>query len=263
MLGQRIATAVLSILVLLVALFALPPELTVVTFGVVLLAGAWEWAGFFDARPLWRLTYVLLIALCMALAWWLVSGVLSLEQVLWVAMLWWTVALLWLFVFPTPIGHLMAALCGVLVLIPAWLALARIHLLTVDGPQLVLFVLLVVWAADVGAYFFGRRFGRIKLAPAVSPGKTWEGVIGGVLVAGVVAVVGGWWWQQPLLIMLPLCFSIAAVSVVGDLTVSMFKRNAGLKDSGRLFPGHGGVLDRVDSVTAAAPLFALSLGWLV
>ena len=114
----------------------------------------------------------------------------------------------------------------------------------------------------MGAYFAGRRFGRVRLAPRVSPGKTWEGVIGGLICAAITAAAGAAILGHAVGPALPLGMSVAAISVVGDMTVSMFKRNAGLKDSGNLFPGHGGVLDRVDSVTAAAPLFILEAGWL-
>jgi phosphatidate cytidylyltransferase len=128
-------------------------------------------------------------------------------------------------------------------------------------PALLLFVLVIVWVADIGAYFTGKRFGKVKLAPKISPGKTWEGVFGGLLAVAVLALVRARWLEIDIVVLLPFCLAVAIISIVGDLTVSMFKRNAGVKDSGRLFPGHGGVLDRIDSVTAAAPLFALGIGW--
>ena len=113
-----------------------------------------------------------------------------------------------------------------------------------------------------GAYFAGRRFGRLRLAPRVSPNKTWEGVIGGMLFALAFAAAGVWWFALPALSFLPLCLAAAAFSVIGDLTESLLKRHVRLKDSGRLFPGHGGVLDRIDSATAATPVMALGLIWL-
>ena len=125
-----------------------------------------------------------------------------------------------------------------------------------------MFALLIVWAADAGAFFAGKLFGRVKLAPSISPGKTWEGVFGGLLVVAALAVAAAYWTSIQVTVLLPFCLAVAALSVVGDLTVSMFKRTAGLKDSGKLFPGHGGILDRVDSVASAAPLFTLGVGWL-
>jgi phosphatidate cytidylyltransferase len=130
------------------------------------------------------------------------------------------------------------------------------------NPLVLLLALLIVWAADVGAYFTGRQFGRVKLAPKISPGRTWEGVLGGCALVVVLILVVSLWIDTNLAALVPFCLAVAGISVVGDLTVSMFKRTAGLKDSGTLFPGHGGVLDRIDSVAAAAPVFALGLPWL-
>ncbi|MEM9056937.1 MAG: phosphatidate cytidylyltransferase, partial [Pseudomonadota bacterium] len=152
--------------------------------------------------------------------------------------------------------------CGLLVLVPAWVILVRVHASEVLGPGWLLFVFAVVWAADTGAYFVGKAFGHSRLAPRVSPGKTWEGVGGGLGLAGIVAAVGAWAFGVPALPFIGICIATALVSIVGDLTVSMFKRHAGVKDSGRLFPGHGGILDRIDSITAAAPVFALGLALL-
>jgi len=143
-------------------------------------------------------------------------------------------------------------------MIPAWLALDFLYRLE---PALLLFMLVIVWAADIGAYFAGKRWGRVKLAPGISPGKTWEGVLGGMLLVLALAAVRGLVAGNNLGVLLPFCLAVALLSIVGDLTVSIFKRNAGLKDSGKLFPGHGGLLDRIDSVTAAAPLFALGVSW--
>jgi phosphatidate cytidylyltransferase len=147
---------------------------------------------------------------------------------------------------------------GVAVLVPFYAALV---LLFQAGPATLLLALLIVWAADSGAFFAGRSLGRVKLAPSISPGKTWEGVIGGLVAVVVLILVRSLWFDTDLKVFVPFCLAIACLSIVGDLTVSMFKRNAGLKDSGALFPGHGGVLDRIDSVAAAAPLFALGVSW--
>jgi phosphatidate cytidylyltransferase len=127
--------------------------------------------------------------------------------------------------------------------------------------MILLFALLIVWVADSGAFFAGKTLGRVKLAPAISPGKTWEGVIGGLAAVVLLTLLRSVWVDTDLAVFVPFCLAVACISIVGDLTVSMFKRTAGVKDSGSLFPGHGGVLDRIDSVAAAAPLFALGLAW--
>jgi len=119
-----------------------------------------------------------------------------------------------------------------------------------------------VWVADIGAFFSGRMFGRLRLAPEVSPGKTWEGLLGGVTVSALVAIIGSRWFQVPLAVFLPLCLAAVGFSVVGDLTESLLKRFAGMKDSGSIFPGHGGVMDRIDSITGAAPVLLLGLSLL-
>ncbi len=122
-----------------------------------------------------------------------------------------------------------------------------------------LLLLLFIWAADIGAYFTGKAVGRTKLAPTVSPNKTWEGVAGGMVLNGLVGVVAGLTWLKlsgtPLLLLILLGVVTGAISIIGDLFISMLKRHVGLKDAGRLLPGHGGVLDRFDSLLAAAPAF--------
>jgi phosphatidate cytidylyltransferase len=130
------------------------------------------------------------------------------------------------------------------------------------GIDYFVFTLLIVWLADGGAYFAGKLLGRVKLAPAISPGKTWEGVVGGMVLVAALAIVVAIVRNIDVAVLTPFCLAVAAISIVGDLTVSMFKRTTGLKDSGALFPGHGGVLDRIDSIAAAAPLFALGVAWL-
>ena len=175
------------------------------------------------------------------------------------AVVWWFVAFVWILVAPDRVNPLTAALAGVLALVPCWLALVYFATRTTPHAGWVLFTLALVWAADTGAYFAGRFLGKVPLAPRVSPKKTWEGVIGGLIVSAAVAAVGGSWLGASGFEFISLCVAVAAISVVGDLAESMLKRAAGLKDSGSIFPGHGGVLDRIDSVTAAAPTLALGL----
>jgi phosphatidate cytidylyltransferase len=176
-----------------------------------------------------------------------------------VAVAWWVAAFLWICLAPTRVTPVAAALAGILALAPCWLALVYLTL-TTGSTRWVLFTLALVWAADTGAFFAGRWFGRVPLAPRVSPKKTWEGVIGGVIASALVAwAAGEYVFNVDIAPFVILCVAVAALSIVGDLTESMLKRAVGLKDSGTVFPGHGGMLDRIDSVTAAAPalLFAL------
>ena len=170
------------------------------------------------------------------------------------AVIWWVLALLWVILRPRSATPFAAAVAGLLALVPAGIALMRMRVDVTDGAQWVVFALILVFTADIGAYFGGRHFGRVKLAPQVSPGKTWEGVFGGLLFAGLFALCGSAWFHQPVLAFVPLCLAAVAFSIVGDLTESMLKRFAGLKDSGTLLPGHGGLMDRIDSITAAAPV---------
>lgn len=255
-LGQRLVTAVVLFAVALGALFLLPTWAMAIVFAALWLAGAWEWAAF-TRLSISRWWLVGVVAVLLALAISLPDDQASL--LLWLALVWWLTATLWLFRFPTAIPTLAVLSGGVLVLVPSWLALVRLHETADLGPWLALAVLLVVWAADIGAYFAGRAFGRTPLAPRVSPKKTWEGVAGGLVAVTILALA-----MAPLLDLsrtqfLAVALIAAVASIVGDLTVSMFKRHAGLKDSGMLFPGHGGVMDRVDSISAASPIFCLML----
>jgi phosphatidate cytidylyltransferase len=258
MLKQRIITAVVALIALGLVLFVLPPLAAELIIALVIIAGAWEWSAFLQCRSItMRIVYVSLVAAGMAavnLAW--PDAVMSVLQA---ALLWWLLALVWTFVFPTRIPLAFRWLCGGFVLVPLYAALVLLYEVS---PSLLLFALLIVWAADIGAYFVGKRFGRVKLAPKISPGKTWEGVLGGMALVVILTLGRGLWIDSNLAALVPFCLGVAALSIVGDLTVSMFKRTVGLKDSGTLFPGHGGVLDRIDSVSAAAPLFALGLPWL-
>ena len=260
---QRIVTAAVLLVVLLFVFFRLPQSAAIGVLGVFVTVAAWEWSAFLPLeRLIGRIGYTLLLFVLMAASLWVFPDHVALLPLLWVSLLWWAVAFFWVLRFPTKIGPVVGAICGVLVIVPAWVALVTLLTIPENGPEYVLFVLMIVWAADIGAYFVGRRIGRTKLAPNVSPGKTWEGFGGGLIGAICIAFCGSWWFGWSLWFLVPLAVSVTVISVLGDLTVSMFKRNAGLKDSGNLFPGHGGVLDRIDSITAAVPLFALEMTWI-
>jgi phosphatidate cytidylyltransferase len=264
MLRTRILTATVLACVLLAGLFLLPPLGAVLAFGAVFTIAAWEWGGFgtLRGRGAARALYAAGVALVLLLAWrW--SGVTKhLLLLLEAACVWWALALLWLSLAPARHRPMLILICGLPVLAPAFVALARMLVTTqgiTHGPQLVLWLVLLVIAADVGAYCAGRTWGRRKLAPRVSPGKTLEGALGGLVLVALVAWGGAAHFGLPPLPVIAFGCAVGIFSIIGDLTESMFKRAAGLKDSGALLPGHGGLLDRIDSVTAAAPLYALGL----
>ena len=263
MLRTRIVTGLILGALLLLGLFLLPPLWAVGAFGLVFALAAWEWAGFGAlAAPAARAAYTALMVVILWASWMFTAQTSHLILMLAAACGWWLIALLWLSLAPQRHQPLLVLLCGVPVLVPAFAALARLVASEeglARGPQIVLWLVLMVCAADIGAYFAGRRFGRRKLAPRVSPGKTWEGALGGLILVCTVACAGAVYFSLPIHLAAAFGCGVGIFSIIGDLTESMFKRAAALKDSGTILPGHGGLLDRLDSVTAAAPLYALGL----
>jgi phosphatidate cytidylyltransferase len=261
MLKQRILTAVILVPLLVAALFYLSLPWLALIFAVVMAAAAWEWAGLTGLRHFAaKLAYVAALLLFGALGLKLIPLHPDLiVSFLTAAVLWWLWALVELFsrrdvtrgMFATMTGRVVG---GFLVLVPLWVA--AVYLLAADDerPRVLLFLLVLVWVAD-------SVLGRTRLAPHVSPGKTVEGVAGGVLGVVLLAWLCGtmlWKFEGMLLAMwMGLAVVTALFSVVGDLTESKLKRIAGVKDSGRLLPGHGGVLDRIDALTSAVPVFTL------
>lgn len=259
----RIATALVMAPLVLAALLALPTPWFAAFLLPFIAVGAWEWASLSRLAGPVRVLFLAAVA-GVVTALWYVEAIRM--PALWAAALWWLAALALVVAYPRASGVLrwrgFNAMVGVVTLACAWIALVEVHGVR---PMLVLWLLLQVWGADIGAYFAGRTLGKHKLAPRVSPGKTWEGLGGGLALALLVAATWGildpdlvarWHGYETLL---AVSGFIVLVSVVGDLAESLQKRMAQVKDSGRLFPGHGGVLDRIDSLLAAAPIFALVL----
>ncbi|TQI81909.1 phosphatidate cytidylyltransferase [Serratia fonticola] len=275
MLKSRLITALILIPIVIAALFLLPPlGFALVTLAVCMLA-AWEWgqlAGFVSRSQ--RIWLALLCGFLLALMMLSVPAYhqsvhqLQVEGPLWLSLAWWLAALALVLFYPGSAAlwrnsRLLRLVFGLLTIVPFFWGMLALRQFDYEqnhftGAWWLLYVMLLVWGADSGAYMFGKLFGKHKLAPKVSPGKTWEGLIGGLITSAVISWLFGRY--APLTIepmTLLVCSVIAALaSVLGDLTESMFKREAGIKDSGHLIPGHGGILDRIDSLTAAVPVFA-------
>jgi phosphatidate cytidylyltransferase len=268
MLKQRLITAAILAPLALLGVFGLPFSGFVYLMDAVILVAAWEWAnlsGYQATKERW--TYVLVAGVLVAIAHYYQPSISS-DLVLQLAVLFWCLALYAVMRYPVIPGwgsRFARALIGFVVLLPCWFAFVSMKAAD-DGDLLILLLFLLVWGADVGAYFAGKRFGRTKLAADVSPGKTREGLYGGLLACLLIAVsyalILGYELPQLILLMV-LAFITGLISVLGDLFESMLKRHRGIKDSSQLLPGHGGVLDRIDSLTAAAPLFVLGMQFLV
>ncbi|TAM23868.1 MAG: phosphatidate cytidylyltransferase [Rhodanobacter sp.] len=268
MLIQRIiAAAILAPLVVLIVLLASNGVFALIA-ALAFLGAGWEWTRLAGLKSVaTRGTMLVVLALLFALIWRLRSPALwSLLLVAGVA--WWLLACGWLrhFAFgaaPTAENRNIKLLAGAFVIVPAWVALVQIHDENHShGHIWALLALLIVWAADIGAYFSGRQFGRRKLAPQISPGKTWAGAWGALVAGVLVLLIGGGLLGvrgAPMLGLAVLAVVTVTASIVGDLLESLMKRHAQMKDSGSLIPGHGGLMDRLDSVFAALPVFALGL----
>jgi phosphatidate cytidylyltransferase len=264
MLRARVVTALLLVAGLAIVFFALPPVFASAAFAGVAALAAWEWAGLMRQSGSARVLFALLqLIFC-----WQLQGAMS--QAMPLLLL--TSAVFWILLMPCWLRFKWALrgndfagyLTGMIVILPTWVAMSVLYAVT---PWLLLAAMALVWVADISAYFSGRAFGRHKLAPAISPGKTWEGVAGAVV--GVLIYGGMVWVLSPLAshmnfsaVMLgALLIGLTAISVIGDLFESLLKRQAGIKDSSQLLPGHGGVLDRIDSLTSTLPLVALIVYW--
>lgn len=279
MLKQRIITALILAPLALFAILFLPLFSFQIAIAVVMGLGAWEWANMSGLCSMkGKVTYTAIVVSILLMLIYLLpidmiwsQGQLSslYRYILGVAVIWWIISLGMIIVYPKlssiwQASSLIRAIFGLLTLIPTWVAVIslRTSLYDVDpfyGASLIFYVLGIVWAADIGAFFIGVKFGRHKLRPRVSPGKTFEGLMGGVGASFAIIAFAALHYQvDPTRIWLHLIIGglTVGVSALGDLNESMFKRCAGIKDSGTMIPGHGGLLDRIDSLTAAFPVFA-------
>jgi phosphatidate cytidylyltransferase len=272
MLRTRILSALVMGAIVIGALLWLPPRGWAAFMLAVLLVAGWEWGAFARLAGAGRIVCsVVLGAACVAAGAW--AGVLDgtpvegrSALVYGAALVFWLVGgTWWLARNPPHPGPWLVLLCAPFALVPAYVAALELR-----SRGIVVFLLVggVVWAADVAAYFAGRAFGKRKLAPAISPGKTWEGVYGALAAVGVYALVAGGFFAraadvpEAVAVIVPAALVLGAASVVGDLFESALKRQAGMKDSGRILPGHGGVLDRIDALIPVLPLAMLGTLWL-
>jgi phosphatidate cytidylyltransferase len=288
LLKQRIITALILAPAAILAIFYLPLAYFAALLMIVIGIGAWEWGPLmgFESKTR-RIIFVATTLILIGAIWvllspsdlWLNSNELHTYamSLLWLAVAWWVLSAFLMLSYPNSSSfwskhRSVRGIFGWLTLVPTWLAFIVIR--TNDyqadsyhGAQLLMFLLLMVWSADVGAYFVGKAIGKNKLMPNVSPGKTFEGFLGGVVSACLLVAIAAYnlnWTSEQVITVLLVTVLITTVSVLGDLNESMFKRQAGVKDSGSILPGHGGILDRIDSLTATAPVFALCyvlFGW--
>lgn len=289
MLKERVLSAIVMIIAVLAAIFWLSPLPLTIMVAAIVTAGMWEWAqfvGFKNALPRAVVAIVsamLFILLIMANTDYINAAKFltdSSTPLLFIGCVWWVVALGLVVSYPNSAtlwakSVVAKFVFGFVTLIPFFVGLLalRFNNYRIDqyqGTYLLLYVCLLVWGADSGAYFFGRAFGKHKLAAKVSPGKSWEGALGGVLISGIIAVLflqlaptNVFGRELASVPFIALSVVTVAVSILGDLAESMFKRQAGIKDSSNLIPGHGGILDRIDSLTAAIPVFAIGFFFII
>ena len=265
-LKQRLLAALIMVPVTVSAVLFLDPNILAVLLMVVACLAAYEWADMSFSDNAKKIMYVSVCALLIAIA----GLYLQSEHVrflLFLASIYWVYILMLLsFYESTWINNYLLNsflnVSGYFVITVGWLAMINLHQ---QDPALLLYMLILIWIADSGAYFSGKRFGKTKLAEQLSPGKTREGLLGAIALSTLFALVAAWWFELKsvnAIYFIILSVLSVLISVVGDLFESLIKRNAGKKDSGSLIPGHGGVLDRVDSLLAAAPGFALGIYWL-
>ncbi|QBQ63099.1 phosphatidate cytidylyltransferase [Actinobacillus indolicus] len=283
MLKERVLSAIVMVILAVIALFWLSPLAFTIGLSAIIVLGMWEWAQFAGfKRPIAR-AIVAFVVTCL-LIFPIIAGTSYIQAtrfltdettpLLFIGGFWWLIAFALVISYPksaeiwakSVAAKFIFGFCTLIPFLIGTLAL-RFYQYNLDehqGTYLLLYVFLLVWGADSGAYFAGRAFGKHKLAPKVSPGKSWEGAIGGVMTSAIIAVIflnltpeNVFGRELNTSAFIVLSVITVAVSILGDLSESMFKRQAGIKDSSNLIPGHGGILDRIDSLTAAVPVFAI------
>lgn len=263
MLKLRIISAFILLPIVITAILKLPSAYVAVASGVVFAAGAWEWLSMIGIKH--QALRAVLLLLLMLVAYSLLATGLNVVWVYWLALSWWLLGLVGICYYPNGKRWwqviALQPFIGLIMFVPAWLAFNQLHSTAVTGPQLVLLGCALIWGADIAAYFTGKLWGKDKLIEQVSPGKTWAGFYGAV-VSGCIIMSGYYVLYKPqfnYIYAIWLGLLVVVFAVIGDLVESLFKRVYGVKDSGKLIPGHGGVFDRIDSMLAAFPVYMLGL----
>jgi phosphatidate cytidylyltransferase len=265
MLKQRVITGVILGAIIFGSILFLPTQYLAMVFAGMLGIGAWEWTRLIQIKPLvLRILFVGLVLAFLWLAWHYLLHSQQLVMFFSTASVWWLLAAFWVASYPlasepTKSVITVKAMAGFLVLVPAWLGMVLLH---EKGAAWILYIMILMWVADSGAYFSGKTWGKRKLAPKVSPGKSWEGVFGALAASVVYSIIGLYWLNIPskhVVVFIAITVAMVPVSVLGDLFESMIKRHSGFKDSGKILPGHGGILDRIDSLTSSVPVFVLAV----
>ncbi|MGD8712091.1 MAG: phosphatidate cytidylyltransferase [Thiohalophilus sp.] len=269
MLKQRVLTALVLAPLTIWAIFSLPENGFIVLLLIVFSLTAWEWSRMAGlVQPSARVFYTVAVFVLMGAAGYIFNSNPHVIDILFLTIAGiWLLAMIGLFYYrrnevKRSGFSIFKLLAGALIIVGPFISLLVLRHREPFGPQWVMYLLLIIWAADTGAYFTGRAFGKHKLLYNVSPGKSLEGVAGGLLGCLLLALLAGWWFKLAMPAyawFLLISLVVVLLSVTGDLIVSLFKRQAGIKDTGHILPGHGGLLDRLDSLTAAAPVFAAGL----
>lgn len=265
MLKQRTITGLILAPIGIAVVLLLPTMALAVFTSLTVLVALWEWTRMsgFTSRPM--RSGVVAIVMLVLVALWLARGETLIWYLIVAGVAWWIVAFVWLRNFsfgaaPTRENAAIKLICGLLATLPAWVALTKIHSDPRSGPAWALLAMMLVSVADTAAYFTGSRYGKAKLCPQISPNKTIAGVYGALASGVLLSAAGGWLLHVrglALVALIALALVTVVASIIGDLFESLIKRQAGVKDSGTLFPGHGGMFDRLDGMFAALPVFAL------
>jgi phosphatidate cytidylyltransferase len=274
---QRLITALILAPLMIGGIFFLPIEQFAYFIGFIVTVAAWEWANLSGYEsPVARIAYAAAIAVVIAVTAYLMNSYAEIHRIiLALGAAWWLLACVLVVQYPKQVSLWQAkpvrAILGLFVLIPMWVGFMTLKSQPYSA-LIIVYVMLLIWGADTGAYFAGKTWGNKKLAPNVSPGKSWAGFWGGLATTGLIAIIFSLCvnqWLRPMMmedfaLLAVMTFITAIISVMGDLVESMMKRHRGIKDSSQLLPGHGGVLDRIDSMASAVPVFAffmLLFGW--